>query len=235
MRTSMVAVGWVLDLDFKGWERFGAKAEQRRDEILEADQVVVILSGNSLRMSDALADVVMAGQLNDKGGMGYVRTLHHEHIVLLSQSKRHTALHQFFLSRFPKSICITYCEYISPSSLWLHPHPTTKKIGEHTTTQTQNLYVVPQPRIRKRQHAGCKKHGLVIWMRDQQANALIPQFRESRARDGDRVEPGGDGEDGDRGQREPLHCCQRARFLLLFGDILLKRKGGSNGMGSRRT
>lgn len=46
--TSIVAVGAVLDLVFMGMERFGAKAEERREEIFAASQVLVMLSGNSL-------------------------------------------------------------------------------------------------------------------------------------------------------------------------------------------
>ena len=48
MMTSIVAVGAVLDLVLRGFERFDAKKEERREETFEVSQVVVILSGNSL-------------------------------------------------------------------------------------------------------------------------------------------------------------------------------------------
>jgi len=51
MRTSIVAVGEDVDVDLDpDWVllREGAKAEERREEILEEDQVVVMESGKSL-------------------------------------------------------------------------------------------------------------------------------------------------------------------------------------------
>jgi len=48
IRTSIVAVGASADLFFIGFERFGAKAEERRVAIFCLSQAVVILSGKSL-------------------------------------------------------------------------------------------------------------------------------------------------------------------------------------------
>ena len=48
IRTSMVAVGAVVDLDFIGFDRLGANAEERRFEIFCLSQVAVMLSGKSL-------------------------------------------------------------------------------------------------------------------------------------------------------------------------------------------
>jgi len=49
MSTSIVAVGASGPFDVMGFERFGAKAEQRRFAILTLSQVDVMLSGKSLR------------------------------------------------------------------------------------------------------------------------------------------------------------------------------------------
>ena len=51
IRTSIVAVGASLPLDFIGFERFGANAEERRPAILVLFHVAVILSGKSLNAS----------------------------------------------------------------------------------------------------------------------------------------------------------------------------------------
>ena len=48
MRTSIVAVGRVEEVGEAGLVRLGAKAEERRVEILAVDQGVVMLSGKSL-------------------------------------------------------------------------------------------------------------------------------------------------------------------------------------------
>jgi hypothetical protein len=43
-----------------------------------------------------------------------------------------------------------------------------------TTAQTQNLDMIPERRLRERQDRGRKKHSLVIGMRNEQTNPLIP-------------------------------------------------------------
>ena len=43
--------------------------------------------------------------------------------------------------------------------------------------------MIPQPRIRQRQHGRRKEHSLIIRMRNQQTYPLIPEFREPRFRD----------------------------------------------------
>lgn len=45
MRTSIVAVGWSEDFFVMGFERFGAKAEERSDAIFTLSHAVVMESG----------------------------------------------------------------------------------------------------------------------------------------------------------------------------------------------
>jgi hypothetical protein len=49
---------------------------------------------------------------------------------------------------------------------------------ELTAAQTQYLNVIPQRRLRERQYSRRKKHSLVIWVRDQETDPLVPEFWE---------------------------------------------------------
>lgn len=58
----------------------------------------------------------------------------------------------------------------------------------HTAAQTKDLDVVARLRPRECLYGGRKKHGLVIRMGNQQADALVAQDREARRDDGRRVD-----------------------------------------------
>lgn len=63
--------------------------------------------------------------------------------------------------------------------------------------------------IRQCQEGGRKEHGLVIGMRNEKTYALVAQFGEAAARNVDGIQPGSDGDNGKREEREPLHDCIR--------------------------
>jgi len=86
--------------------------------------------------------------------------------------------------------------------------------------------MVPQTRIRQRQHRGRKEHGLIIRMRNQQTDPLVPELGEARARDGDGVQPAGDGEEGQRQERQPLELHG---WLLAAGDAVFRRERSRQG------
>ena len=65
--------------------------------------------------------------------------------------------------------------------------------------------MVPQTGIRQRQERRRKEHSLIIWMRDQETYALIPQLGELGPRNGYRVQPARDDDDREQGHGEPLH------------------------------
>ena len=58
----------------------------------------------------------------------------------------------------------------------------------HTTTQTQNLDMIPRLRPRERQHRRRKEHGLIVRVGNQQADALVAQNGEAGGDDGDGVD-----------------------------------------------
>jgi len=112
--------------------------------------------------------------------IGEFGTLDDEYIILLPQTKGHAALNQFFLPRLSQPIRVA-------------------------TTQTQNLDMIPQRRLRQRQDRRGEKHSLVVRVRDEQTDALVAQLGESAARHADGVQPARDRHEGQREDREPLH------------------------------
>lgn len=71
--------------------------------------------------------------------------------------------------------------------------------------------MVSQTRVRQRQQRRRKEHRLIVWMRNQQTYPLIPELREPRFRDRDRVQPAGDRDNrkAQDGQPFELHGCAR--------------------------
>lgn len=172
MSTSMVAVGTSFDFDFMGFVSFGAKAEERREAIFWLDQAVVMLSGKSLCIPSVR---VSFREQKKKIREGHTLALDNEHIVLFSQTKRHATLDQFLLACLSKAIGIS-CVH--------HEHMSHEQLEsmQRTTTQTQNLDMIPQRWIGKCQNGRRKKHSLVIGMRNQQTDSLVSEFRETRTR-----------------------------------------------------
>lgn len=74
MRTSIVAVGWSEDFLVIGFERFGAKAEERSEEILTLSHVAVMESGNSLQV---MCQSCVASRIERQ----YSRRFYYEHVV----------------------------------------------------------------------------------------------------------------------------------------------------------
>lgn len=79
---------------------------------------------------------------------------------------------------------------------------------QRTAAQTQNLDMIAQIRVRQRQQRRRKEHGFIIRMRDQKTDALVAQLGKSGVRDADRVQPGGDEDEGDGEDNEPLHIIE---------------------------
>ena len=69
--------------------------------------------------------------------------------------------------------------------------------------------MVPQTGIRQRQERRRKEHSLIIGMRNQQADSLIPELWKPRFRDGDSVQPARnhDEREGQDGYPFELHGC----------------------------
>lgn len=175
MRTSIVAVGASADFFVMGLERLGANAEDKRLEIFCLSQTVVMLSGKSLCKYQYLSYQIQKEE--------NIRALHDENIVFLSQSKAYSTFCQLLLPRLPKPIRITYTQPVRTNLL------SVQREIEPTRTQTQNLNMISQTRVRQREHCRRKEHSLVIRMRNQQTNPLIPQLRELSSRHGNSVQP----------------------------------------------
>ena len=89
--------------------------------------------------------------------------------------------------------------------------------------------MVPQTWIGQRQHRGRKEHGLIIRVRNQQTDALVPELGEARARDGDGVQPAGDGDEGQGQERQPLELHGCWLLALAVGDAVFRREESRQG------
>jgi hypothetical protein len=67
--------------------------------------------------------------------------------------------------------------------------------------------MIPQRRFSQRQYRRRKKHSLVIRVRDQETNALVPQFGEAAFRYAYCVIPRCHQYERKREEREPFHDC----------------------------
>ena len=65
--------------------------------------------------------------------------------------------------------------------------PLRRREGARTAAQAQDFDVVPRPWPRQGEHGRGEEHGLVVGVRDQEADALVAQGREACGRDADGV------------------------------------------------
>lgn len=104
-------------------------------------------------------------------------------------------------------------------------------IDLRTTAETQYLDRIPCLGSRKREQSGRKEHSLIVWMRNQEANALVAQAGEShRERGHDRRVEAGHDEQSQRQQpdyrnRRGTTVDAAARDPVLPGGVWMVRQG----------
>lgn len=136
----------------------GANAEARREEILLADQVAVMLSGK-------------------RDGSSTAKT---------SDSFRSPSWTALFWSSFwrtgprPSASPVEVIR-VSYFSFYFFISPQLHRIVR-TCAQAENLHMVPQLRLRQGQQRRRKEHGLIVGVGDQEAYPLVIQRRESAAK-----------------------------------------------------